>query len=181
MAKTIIKNLILKTMKKIILILSTFACLILLDSCEKTKDPGATSAVKMANEWWVTLDQGGTHDVYGIGHFKISTYNTSENDDKIWVDDDGNGYGVKAMAVADYSNLTFTSSQSANELYDPGDPTKYPQTVNITDGKVLVSMGHSKTGIVVDSIHMKIEFSDDPGTIYEMNGVARSRFDGDDY
>ena len=36
-------------------------------------------------------------------------------------------------------------------------------------------------GNVVDSIHMKVEFSDDPGTIYEMNGTARTRFAEDDY
>jgi hypothetical protein len=42
-------------------------------------------------------------------------------------------------------------------------------------------MGHSKSGNVADSIHMKIEFSNDPGNIYEMNGVARTRFPEDDY
>jgi hypothetical protein len=28
---------------------------------------------------------------------------------------------------------------------------------------------------------MKVEFSDDPGTIYEMNGTARTRFIEDEY
>ncbi len=58
-------------MKKIILILMSLAGISLLNSCEKTKDPGATSAVKVANEWWVTLDLDGTQDVYGIGHFRF--------------------------------------------------------------------------------------------------------------
>jgi len=57
----------------------------------------------------------------------------------------------------------------------------YPITVNVTDGKILLNAGHSKSGNVVDSIHMQIEFSDDPGTIYEMNGGARTRFAEDDY
>jgi hypothetical protein len=58
----------------------------------------ATAAQKIANEWWVTLDQGGRADVFGIGHFKIATYNTSANDDSIWVDDLGNGWNVKFRA-----------------------------------------------------------------------------------
>ena len=36
-------------------------------------------------------------------------------------------------------------------------------------------------GNIADSIHMKLEFSDDPGNIYEMNGVERTRFPEDDY
>ena len=42
-------------------------------------------------------------------------------------------------------------------------------------------MGHSKSGNIADSIHFKIEFSDSPGFIYEMNGVGRTRFPEDDY
>ena len=168
-------------MKKIILILIGAPILLILNSCMKTKDPGATASVTMANEWWVTLDEGGTQDIYGIGHFKIATYNTSENSNMLWLDDMKNGYGVKAKITADYTNLTFLGNQSANAYYDPDNPASFPKTVNITDGKILSKMGHSKSGNVVDSLHMKIEFSDDPGTTYEMNGVARTRFAEDDY
>lgn len=168
-------------MKNLIKILIATSFLLILNSCMKTKDPGATASVKMANEWWVTLDLGGTPDVYGIGHFKIATYNTSENDNMLWVDDLQNGYGVKAKVTADYTNLTFSATQSANAYYDASTPSAFPETVNITDGKIFLKMGHSKSGNVVDSLHMKIEFSDDPGTIYEMNGVERTRFAEDDY
>ena len=78
-------------MKKIILILIIVAGISSLNSCQKVKDAGATSAVKVANEWWVTLDLGGTQDVFGIGHFRIATYNTSANDNNIWIDDYKNG------------------------------------------------------------------------------------------
>ncbi len=168
-------------MKKILLIFSAFVVTMAFVSCLKTKDPGATAAVNMANEWWVTLDQGGTQDVYGIGYFKIATYNTSENNNQLWVDDMQNGYGVKAIVTADYSNLTFSGSQAVNEYYDPNHPANYPQTVNITEGAIFKKMGHSKSGNIVDSVHMKIEFSDDPGTIYEMNGHERTRLVEDDY
>ena len=166
-------------MKKI-LFLITVGSLIFV-SCQKTKDPGATAAVSMANEWWVTLDQGSTKDVFGIGHYKIATYNTSDNGNMMWVDDFKNGYGEKAKVTANYSALTFSGNASANAYYDSTHPSSFPLTVNITDGKVITKGGHSKSGNIVDSLHMKIEFSDDPGTIYEMNGVARTRFAEDDY
>jgi len=145
----------------------------ILTSCQKVKQAGATAAVKMANEWWVTLDLNGVQDVYGIGHFKIATYNTSANDDSIWVDDYGNGWDVKFKAAADFNNLTFSANNAQNEYYNI--------TVNQTDGKILPKAGHSKSGNVADSIHMKVEFSDDPGDVYEMNGVERTKFPEDDY
>ena len=158
-------------MKKVSLILIT--ALLIFSACQKLKDPGATAAVKVANEWWVTLDLDGTQDVYGIGHFKMATYNTAANDNNIWIDDYQNGWVVKFKTPVDYTNLTFSTMAAQNEYYNI--------TVNLTEGKILPKMGHSKSGNVVDSIHMKLEFSDDPGTIYEMNGVERTRFVEDDY
>jgi len=155
-----------------------FIITFLLTACKKElPDVGGTAAQKIANEWWVTLDLDNTEDVYGLGHFKIATYNTAGNNDSIWIDDFANGWQVKFKAKADFSNLTFAAPNAANEF----DPINYPITVNVTDGKILLNAGHSKSGNVVDSIHMQIEFSDDPGTIYEMNGVARTRFIEDEY
>ena len=158
-------------MKKLILILTVG--IFLFSSCQKVKDPGATAAVKVANEWWVTLDLDGTQDVYGLGHFRIATYNTSANDNNIWIDDYENGWDVKFKTPVDYNTLTFSTTGAQNEYYNI--------TVNLTDGKILPKAGHSRSGNVADSIHMKVEFSDDPGTIYEMNGVERTRFAEDDY
>src|SRR5678815_482714 len=158
---------------KNISILSGFAIVLLVSCGKNLPDVGATAAQKIANEWWVTLDEGGRVDPFGIGHFKIATYNTSANDDSIWVDDLGRGWNVKFKARADFSNLTFAAGNSSN-LY-------YPITVNLNDGKVLLDAGHTRSGNLADSIHMKLEFSDDPGVVYEMNGVARTRFAEDDY
>ena len=156
-------------MKKLILIISL--SIFTLISCQKAKDPGATAAVKVANEWWVTLTLNG--DDIGTGHFKMATYNTSANDNNIWVDDYPNGWQFKIKVPVDYNNLTFAAMAAQNEYYNI--------TVNLTDGKILPKLGHSKSGNIADSIHMKLEFSDDPGTIYEMNGVERTRFPEDDY
>ena len=127
----------------------------------------------MANEWWVTLDSVGKADFFGIGHFKIASYNTSANDDSLWIDDFNHGWSVKFKAKADYSNLSFVAGNVPN--------TYSPITVNLIEGKIFLNTGHSRSGNVVDSIHMKVEFSDDPGAIYEMNGHARTRFAEDDY
>jgi hypothetical protein len=167
-------------MKNIILI--SVAVLFIFSSCEKTEDPGATSSVKMANEWWVTLDSVGIQDYYGIGPIKIASYNTSDNGNQMWIDDYQNGYGEKAKVNADYTNLTFQSdANTPNLYYDSTSPASYPQTVTITEGQIFPKMGHSKSGNIVDSIHMKIVFSDDPAFVYEMNGVERTRFVEDDY
>lgn len=167
-------------MKKIILI--SIIGIFMFSSCKKTQDAGATSAVKMANEWWVTLDSVGIQDYYGLGHIKIGTYNTSANNNQLWVDDFKAGYGEKAKVTADLTALTFQSDgKTANLYYDTAHPASFPKFVTITEGKIFSKMGHSKSGNIVDSVHMKLEFSDNPGFIYEMNGVERTRFVEDDY
>jgi hypothetical protein len=168
-------------MKKLILI---FAIVIfILSSCQKEKAPGGTAAVSMANEWWAQLKLDG-EDVYGGFYSKIFTYNTATNSNEIWIDDDlestisGNFlYDFKVKATADFNTLTFSANQAVSVV--PG----YNIKVNITDGKVLRGVGHSKTGNITDSIYMKVEFEDDPnpGTIYTIEGHARTRFAEDDY
>jgi hypothetical protein len=157
-------------MKKLICI--ALAGLMFICSCKKNlPDVGATSSVKMANEWWVTLKQGST-DLIGT-HVKIATYNTSSNNDTIWVDDLGNTWQFKVKAKANYDSLSFKTSGAENEYY--------AITVNLTGGKIFPNGGKSKTGNVTDSIYMQAEFSDDPGTIYTISGHARTRFTEDDY
>lgn len=166
-------------MKKIIFLIAIV--IFVASSCQKLKDVGATSAVKVANEWWATLDSVGIPDYYGLGHIKIATYNTSANDNEIWVDDYKNGYGFKVKATVDYNTLTFSSEDSAANDYLVAGSSSYPKSAHITDGRIFPKMGHSKTGNITDSIHFKIEFSDNPGFIYEMNGVERTMFPEDDY
>jgi hypothetical protein len=166
-------------MKKISFLIAVIICVVI--SCQKLKDVGATSAVKVANEWWATLDSVGIPDYYGLGHIKIATNNTSANDNQIRVDDYKDGYGFKVKATVDYKALTFSSDDSAANDYFIAGSSSFPKSAHITDGKIFPKMGHSKSGNVVDSIHFKIEFSDNPGFIFEMNGVERTRFPEDDY
>jgi len=154
----------------------------LLSSCKKEKpEVGGTAPEKLANEWWAQLKLNG-EDYYGGYFSKISTYNTAANSNEIWIDDDlestitGNYlWDFKVKATADLNNLTFSANQAVSVV--PG----YDIKVNITDGKVLPGAGHSKSGNVTDSIYMKVEFEDDPGTIYTIEGHARTKFVEDEY
>jgi hypothetical protein len=154
-------------------------------SCQKKPDIGGTTPQNMANEWWVQFyDPTGALATSANYYGHIKTYNTSANDNTIWIDDfpeesggswTGNIWAFKIKAVADLNNLTFSAKQSVSAL------DGYNIKVNVTDGKIFENGGHSKTGVLTDSIYMKIEFEDDPGTIYSLRGHARTRFAEDDY
>jgi len=160
-------------MKKLFVIIAIAA--VALTSCSKKEDPGGTEAEKLANEWWAELKLDGDN-VYGPGQFAhIATYNTAANTNEIWVDDMHGLWDFKVKAIADLSALTFKANQAVSVI--PG----YDIKVTITDGKVIPNAGHSKTGNVTDSIYMKVEFEDDPGTIYTIEGHGRTRFAEDDY
>ena len=156
-------------MKKIILVLVIAA--VSVSSCNKNlPEIGATSAKRMANEWWVQIFDG-TTDIAG-GYHKFMTYNTADNADSIWVDDLEHGWQFKVKAKADYNALTFTTAQAQNEYYNI--------KVDLT-GKVLLNAAHSKAGNITDSIYMQAKFTDDPGKIYVIRGHARTRFSVDEY
>ena len=145
-------------------------------SCQKSYDPGTTNSQKMANGWWVTFTSGGA-DIYGIGHFFLTTYNqSSNNNDSIWVDDLSHSWVFKCKAAANYSALTFGVPAAPNDYN--GDTS----TVTITNGKVLLKAGTTKGGNKSDSLYMQIKFSDDPsGLTYVISGTARTGFIEDDY
>lgn len=158
-------------------------CLVLTSACDKRNlpDKGATYAEKVSNEWWVTVTPqlGPNNDV-----FKISTYNTSMNQDSIFIDDLENIWPFKCKAKIDLANMTFTTNtQSLYDIKVPGSsPAQYYRpTVTIANGKILPNAAKSLSGNTTDSIYMEIEFSDDPGTKYVIAGSARTRFSEDEY
>jgi len=88
----------------------------------------------------------------------------------------GNFWSYKVKAQADLANKSFTASDSQNSAYD--------SKVNILNGKVFKNGGHSKTGVVVDSIYFEIQFNDDVtpyGTTYVVSGHKRTGFTADEY
>jgi hypothetical protein len=162
-------------MKKIS-IFSILITVLAFSSCQKKPDVGGTTAQKMSNEWWVQLFDPSGALVYPSSYYgHIATYNAASNDNQIWVDDQGEIWDFKVKATADVNKLTFSANQAVSVI------DQYNIKVNITDGKIIENGGHSKTGVLTDSIYMKIEFEDDPGTIYTIRGHARTKFAEDDY
>jgi hypothetical protein len=142
-------------------------------SCNKAFDPGATSTVKVANEWWVNLYLNGKAQYSSFG--KIETYNTSANTDSMWIDDLGNIWQFKIRSMFNADSLTFSVSSAPN--YWP----KYPITVSVMNGKIMHNQAKSATGLPTDSIYFKVIFSDDPTDTYEIKGTARTLWGADDY
>jgi hypothetical protein len=144
----------------------------ILNAC--TKDPKVenTSTVEMAGEWWVKYYVGGA-EIPGLGYFKTISYNTSDpNSGQVWVDDEGT-WPFKAKFDVDYANLAFKSVASTPNAALAG------KTVKVIEGKILKGKGLSISGNVVDSIYLKLEFSDDPGTEYELKGHYDTGFFAD--
>ncbi|HEY6502990.1 MAG TPA: lipid-binding protein [Chitinophagaceae bacterium] len=144
----------------------------ILNACTKDPEIENTSTVEMAGEWWVKYYIGGA-EIPGLGYLKFTTYNTSDpNSGQVWVDD-GHLWPLKAKFDVDYSNLAFKSMASTpNTEVANG-------TVKVMEGKILKGAGLSLTGNVVDSIFLRLEFSDDPGNVYEIKGHHDTGFFAD--
>lgn len=156
--------------KKLVFVLVLFVII----SCnKKTYDPGATSAVKVTNEWWVNLYLGGQAQYSSFS--KIMTYNTAANKDSIWVDDLGNIWQFKIRAKFNADSLTFQAANAPN--YWPG----YPIKLSIQNAKIMLNKAKSTTGVVTDSIYFKVIFSDDPTNTYEIKGTGRTMWSPDDH
>lgn len=145
---------------------------VIIVSCSKKPAIEYTSTVNMSGEWFTRYYFDGAP----ITPFhKISTYNTSDpNSGQVWVDDLGQ-WSFKSKFDVDYSALLFKAMAAApNTEIDN-------ETVKVIEGKVLKGLGISKSGNVVDSIYLKLEFSDDPGSVYEIKGHLRTGFFEDEY
>jgi hypothetical protein len=162
-------------MKSINKLLFLFAVVLLVSGCTKKPDIENTSTYKMSNEFFVqTFEAGGTTPV--LGFEKIITYNTSDpNSGQVWMDDLGHIWPMKGKLDVDYGSLTFKAKTGIPNGRLTG------KTMDVIEGKVIPNGGHSKTGVVVDSIFLKMSFSDDPGNVYEFRGHGRTGFFEDEY
>lgn len=139
-----------------------------------TKDPVVenTPTAKMAGEWFVELFQSGQAVT---DYHKILTYNTANvNSGQIWFEDP-DIWDFKGKLDVDAQALTFKAVNAAADIIHNG------VTMKVFEGKVLPKAGKSKSGNAVDSIYLKVEFSDDPGTVYEYKGHLRTGFFEDEY
>ena len=155
--------------RKILLIASLFA----IASCSKKPDVENTSTVKMAGDWWVEPFVNGVQD---DDFQRVYTYNTSDpNSGQIWFDDLKHIHSFKGKLDVDYTNLSFKAKTGVPNLYATG------KTIEVVEGKVIPKGGHSKTGVVVDSIYLKLKFSDATGETWELKGHQRTGFFEDEY
>ncbi|MEP1487029.1 MAG: lipid-binding protein [Algibacter sp.] len=150
---------------KAVLLLFTLSLSI---SCDEggDPDPGATSTVEMAGDWFVQL---ATDGVASGAYYQISTYNTSTDDGtEMWVDDHQNFWWFKAKSPVNLNSLTFSGSDLASSV------DGYDITVSITNGAITKGDTETSAGNISDGISFDIEFSDDAGTIYSLVGYKRT-------
>lgn len=137
-------------------------------ACSKEKaDPGGTATSTLSNEWWAR-DNGGVVR-------KITTYNTSANNDTMWFSMVKSPDTFLVKVKVDVPSLTFAVQNAKNF-----NGTKIA-SVNITNGKVFLKGGISKMGNVTDSVYMEAEYSNAPGVKHILSGVARTKYEDDDY
>jgi hypothetical protein len=150
-------------------------------------DPGGTSTKDYAGDWFINIkDAAGTSIV---DHALHATYNSSSNDNTLWIDDwitrlgpasstnVPSGYNLRSKVTIDLNNGTFNCTKQPN-LNETANPNS---TVTITEGKIEKGAALSKGGHAVDKISFKAEFSYDPGVIIFFEGHKRTGFLEDEY
>ena len=163
------------------LILLVAALTIAFTGCETVTEPGGTAVQAMAGEWWVTAEYqvAGVWTDAGVGHFKLSTYNTAANENtEMWVNDNGSFWNFHSIVKVDYTSKTFLTTDSVST-----NAVKYPsEKVLITNGKVLLGTAKTPSGAAADSIVFSAAFNDDSGPIvYKVSGFRRTGFPEDDF
>ena len=167
-------------MKKLVYAIVPLAALTLA-SCEK--DPiGGTATEKVSGQWYVEclgIDADGTilfedADLFDIGKFWVTTFNTAANDaDSIFIQDVfGAIWDFKIKVAVDQAAGTFGITAGEN--------LQYPCTADITNGKILYGAAKTPSGQPADSIVFDILFDDDPyaGIYYDRMRVTGLRYTG---
>ena len=130
----------------------------------------------MAGHWVVVADIIMYGQVYedpdGIGQWDMYTYNTANDDtDQMWLSDGNNFWGYTLKVAIDLNAKTFSVNNGF--IYNDGEADQF---CTITDGKIIENGGLNVNGKPTDAIEYKIEFTDDPGTIYYIHGVRYAGF-----
>lgn len=145
---------------------------LIFSACSKKADVENTGSEKMAGEWFTQYFAGGAALT---DHHKLITYNTSDPlSGKLWVDDH-EVWTFKAKFDVDLNAMTFRAGDNIDNVAHAG------VKIKVYEGKVIPRAGRSRSGNVVDSIYLKVEFSDDPGVVYEIKGHQRTGFFEDEY
>ena len=144
-------------------------------SCDAGGEPDieGTKLQAMAGEWWINVLLDG-EDVGG-GYNLITTSNTAANNETDLLFDDGELWPAKVVTKVNLAGMTFDAAPNLNNMY--ADSIK----VSVIEGKVLKGAATTTGGNKTDSIYVKFEFSDDPGTQYVYAGYRRTGFREDEH
>lgn len=160
-------------MKNLIKLLIILPALFLFVGCDEGGDPDIdkTNTGQFAGDWFINLKDSDGATL--VEHALHSTYNTSANDNTMWIDDHENGYWIKCKITID-ENGNFTATNAEN-LIDGS-------FVTITEGKIEKGAAVSQGGHVVDKISFRAHFDyDAPGYDILYEGHKRTGFLEDEY
>lgn len=126
--------------------------------------------MEASGEWWVKFSKTG----YETGYLKVLTFNTAADvATEMWLSDDGNWKNIKVKCPVDISALTFAGSNLTNMTSS--------NKVTVKNGKIVKKGGLSTSGLVTDSIAFEIEFSNEPGVVYQAVGTRKTGFVEDEH
>lgn len=155
---------IVNKISSIILIIAVACSSIACETENDTPDSSGLVLQEAIGGWWViALEPDGATPAYGGDYVKFNTYNSSANDNTLWLDDNGEWMEIKAKATMNISNLIFSSDPEVEELYSGG-------TVTITNGQITKNSFTTASNTLVDEIYFEAEFDWDPGTAYIFKG-----------
>lgn len=136
-------------------------------------DPGVTSTVEFAGDWYLIGYFPDGSEAYGGGYHTYTVYNTADDNGDFWIDDHGDFFEIKTKVSS--NGLNFAGEANAPELITDG-------TVTVTGGKLIKEGGKSSgSNTVVDSLYFEAEFDWDPGTVYQFAGHKRTGFLEDEH
>ncbi|MCR4030999.1 MULTISPECIES: lipid-binding protein [Flavobacterium] len=165
------KNNIIKILCGILISLSFASC-----DAGGDPEPGGTTTQDFAGDWFINVK------VEGVSKFiRFSTYNTSANDNTMFIDDNGlsqtkpTSQILKAKYSINMKDGSFTSDVNTANLRQTS------KTVTITNGKIEKMGGTSRGGHTVDKISFTVEYSNEPGVKYDYVGTKRTGFKEDEY
>ena len=166
-------------------IIIVFALILVgLSACKKESVIELGTVYPMSGEWYVTAQfddgSGVVDDHYGLGYFLLTTSNTAANtENELLIMDDANFWWFKVKSALNLEAKTF-SATNVNNLV-PEEDYGSQITISVTSGNVIIDGGLSTDENVTDSIYMEVEYSDDPGTVYQISGVRRTGFLEDEH
>jgi len=144
-----------------------------------------SSVSEMSGDYYVQAFVG---DVMVADYFRITTSNTpTDNGTELQIYDHFNFWWMNFAVPVNTSALTFNGTDILSSVEDDDSSTTdvfetYDVNVTVTNGSIVKNgTVTSDTGNKADLIAFDIEFSDDPGTIYHLEGYKRSGFLEDEH